>query len=171
MNVYTTLSELLKDRNYDLQSDITTNSDFSVKHKLNGNELFVVFSEENKIGINYLKQIINNTDNHFLIIYNNTITSFAKQYIESIKNKIEFFTYEELQRNITKHHLVPKHYILTNEEKNHFLKDMKVNTKHFPKCKITDPISKYYGCNIGDIMKIIRNDDNIQTVYYRIVST
>ena len=170
-NIYKTLTEMLIDRNFELNQIINSNSNFDVKNKLTHKILKVYFSEQTKIGINYLKEIINDAgENNILIVYSDVITTFAKQYINSVSNTIHLFSYRELKRNIIHHYLVPKHYILNNEEKNKFIKNINVNTTHIPKCKITDPISKYYGCKEHDIMKIIRLDGDIESITYRIVT-
>ena len=65
--------------------------------------------------------------------------------------------------NITKHHLVPKHTKLSPEERSSFVSTYGDN---IPIIKQTDPISRYWGFKIGDIVKI---DRNCGTISYRIV--
>ena len=59
-----------------------------------------------------------------IIIYNKGITPLAKQNITELSDvlKIEFFDESELVINITKHELVPKHLLITLEEKKNLLK-------------------------------------------------
>lgn len=171
--IHQTLLELLKDRKFDISNISENDFNFIVENDITKLKLKVVRTDETKIGINYIKDLCNELDNinikNALIIYNGSITTFAKQYNTNIDKKLEFFLENELKRNITKHYLVPKHYILTQDEKKKILFDMKIKQKYLPRCKVTDPISKYYGCNEGDIMKIIRCDDGIESVFYRLV--
>jgi DNA-directed RNA polymerase I, II, and III subunit RPABC1 len=84
---------------------------------------------------------------------------------------------KELMFNITKHMLVPKHILLTQQERRELLLELnkKNNSlKLIPKIYDTDPISKYYGAKVGQIFKIMREslfDDVIakKSIFYRVV--
>lgn len=90
---------------------------------------------------------------------------------------ITIFMDKELMFNITKHMLVPKHILLTQQERRELLLELnkKNNSlKLIPKIYDTDPISKYYGAKVGQIFKIIREslfDDVIakKSIFYRVV--
>ena len=170
---------MLTDRNFDtsnLQDTSLINTkehiNFELKHKLTNQTLKVHYHDDGKIGINHLKCIMNNLNEtkHVLIIHKDDLTSFAKQYILS-NNEICFETYfpKELVNNITKHELVPKHVCLSHTEKIQFLADFKIKEINVPRILKSDPIARYYGCTRGTLMKIYRNDDNINSITYRIV--
>lgn len=180
-NIFITLQKMLKDRNYDtndLQSKELTNDksmfDFQISHNLTKNTIKVFYLDDGKIGINHLKGIVNNLNElniqHVLIIHEDAITSFAKQYIVS-QNDIKFETFysKELINNITEHDLVPQHICLSVEEKNQFLNAFKIKERNLPRMLRSDPIARYHGCNPGTLIKILRNDDNISSITYRIV--
>ncbi|OYT43477.1 MAG: DNA-directed RNA polymerase subunit H [Candidatus Aenigmarchaeota archaeon ex4484_56] len=67
------------------------------------------------------------------------------------------------------HIIVPKHTVLTEKEKNDFLK--KYNEKELPKIKIDDPAIKRLNVAKGDIVKIERKifDSDETYFYYRLV--
>jgi len=72
--------------------------------------------------------------------------------------------------DITKHYLVPKHIILSEEEKKEILGKYKISLLDLPKIKISDPSLKNLNAKQGDIVKIIRNNPWIgEEVYYRVV--
>ena len=106
--------------------------------------------------------------NHCIVIYGNSVTSMAKKLVEnSVEKKFELFTQDELQYNITKHRLVPKHIKLNNEDAKDFKK--KYGLK-FPALLKTDPVCRFYDFQRGDVIKIIRQESCGNTyITHRIV--
>ena len=94
---------------------------------------------------------------------------------DKFKRHIEFFTIDELKIDVIRHELVPKHILLTLEEKTKFIGERKYKESELPKILITDRICRYYGGINGDLFKILRNNmtDRNRTsgsgIYYRIV--
>ena len=87
---------------------------------------------------------------------NKTFKTLCSQY------GIEIFKIHSLGRNITKHSLVPKHVLLSQEknpsEMDNILKDLSIS--HFEKLpimKVSDPVAKYYGAKVGNIFRITRH--------------
>jgi DNA-directed RNA polymerase subunit H len=54
------------------------------------------------------------------------------------------------------HILVPKHELLSEEEKEEVLKLLGVKPEQLPKIRVDDPIAKEIGAKVGDIIRIIR---------------
>jgi DNA-directed RNA polymerase subunit H len=72
--------------------------------------------------------------------------------------------------DITKHYLVPKLVILSEEEKKELLEKYKVSLSDLPKIKISDPALKNLNVKPGDVVKIIRNNPWIgEEIYYRVI--
>ena len=72
--------------------------------------------------------------------------------------------------DITKHYLVPKHELLTEEEKQELLKKYNIRLLDLPKIKLSDPAIKNLGAKPGDIVRIIRNSPTAgESIYYRVV--
>ncbi len=103
---------------------------------------------------------------HGLIVYDGIPTPAVKTVVSTIPDlniNIELFSSDDLQFNITKHVLVPRHIKLTKEE----AKDFKTKFgTDIPILLRSDPISKFYNYCKGDIIKVIRKNDFIS---YRIV--
>ena len=104
---------------------------------------------------------------HSIIVYKDNVTPIAKKVIEESKEMIiELFEQNELQYNITKHYLVPKHELLFEKGSEDIKQFKKKYGDKFPIILKTDPISRFYGFNKGDIIKVTRKGD---IVMYRIV--
>ena len=72
--------------------------------------------------------------------------------------------------DILKHKLVPEHVILTEEEAEKVLDELKIRPDQLPKILPDDPVVKAIGAKIGDILKITRNRETAGIfVAYRIV--
>lgn len=71
---------------------------------------------------------------------------------------------------VTDHVLVPKHSILSDEEKKQVLTDFNATEEQFPFLFGTDPVVREIGAKPGDMVKISRVSDTAgETTYYRFV--
>ena len=161
--------EMLKDRKY---TKIVEEDDNII---IADDKLLVFFSKDQKINKDNIqtftsRELQTRNISHGIFVYPNSITSTAKNIV--LQNRIdnihiELFYIINLQYNITKHRLVPKHQKLQGEE----YKEIKTKFgKSLPRIYITDPIVRYYNFDKGDILKIFRNTSNGQLLMaYRII--
>ena len=157
---YNTCLEMLEQRNYEI---INKEEDQIVALKSDGNQVIVFLSDSLKFNVKNIQMYITIMDElqifHAIIIYKESITAFTKKAIEqSLEMTFELFAVEDLQYNITKHVLQPKFECLTTEESSKFKKQY---GNRFPTLRRDDPISKFYGYNKGDVIKITRPNNYI----------
>ena len=106
-----------------------------------------------------------------IIIISGILTSQAKQKISDInfELQVECFNIAELMVNITEHTYVPKHFLLSDDEKSMLLKRYKIKESQLPKILSTDPVARYLGLRKGNVVKIIRDSETAgKYVTYRV---
>ena len=109
--------------------------------------------------------------NSGIIIISGKLSQQAKQKVQEINKElqVEIFTVNELVVNITEHELVPKHILLSKEDKDILLKRYKIKENQLPKILVTDPVARFLGLKRGDVVKIIRNSETAgRYITYRI---
>ncbi len=157
---YNTCLEMMEQRNYEI---INKEEDQIVALKPDGNQVIVFLSDSLKFNVKNIQMYITIMDEmqifHAIIVYKESITAFTKKAIEqSLEMTFELFAVEDLQYNITKHVLQPKFECLTMEETTKFKKQY---GNRFPTLRRDDPISRFYGYNKGDVIKITRPNNYI----------
>jgi DNA-directed RNA polymerase I, II, and III subunit RPABC1 len=84
--------------------------------------------------------------------------------------KYELFRYNEVIFNRTRHRLVPKHELMSKEEKKSVLKMYDCKESQIPRMLKSDFMARYYGANSGDMFKIHRPSPSCGTyITYRMV--
>ena len=181
--VWRTLMQMMQDRSYQVPDPLLMLSLKGFQMKLRENKtrecLFVQLSKledpDSKIMLFFpdeasikvpkianLAQIMHDEGvKRAVIIGKGNITPSAKQAILEIQSHfiLEFFEENELLVNIAEHESVPKHIVLTNEEKQELLTKYRVKESQLPKIQVTDPIARYFGIIKGQAVKIIRTSE------------
>lgn len=97
------------------------------------------------------------------------ISAPAKKQIALLSASLEFFDSSELQVNLTRHELQPK-FKLLNDMESKAIKDMYgVNDDQLPKYLWNDPIRRYFGAEVGQIVECKRYCESGISKVYRIV--
>eukprot|EP00899_Mesostigma_viride_P010127 jgi/Mesvir1/19115/Mv12858-RA.1 len=163
---------------------------FAPKKNDPADKIFVFFPEEAKVGVKtikqYAEQMTRESVMSAILVVQQGLTPFARTCLAefnatkrssdedgggSLKQfRLEVFEENELLFNLTKHYLVPKHYLLTPEEEQHLLHRYKVKKEQLPRMQVTDPVARYYGMHRGNICKIIRASETAgRYITYRYV--
>ncbi|KAF9614151.1 hypothetical protein IFM89_015470 [Coptis chinensis] len=141
-------------------------------------EIHVYFHDKEVASAKIIKHYIDTVKNSgvlraILVSQVMKLSAAAKKSID--KKNAQYFHFElfeekELIANITEHHLVPKHKVLSTEEKQELLDRYTSHETQLPRMLITDPISRYYGLTRGQVVKITRKSDTAgEYETYRIV--
>jgi len=177
-----TIIEMLNDRGYKLTNyliEITLDEIkvSYVENKINlstqDGKINTIFWDEplniSKINNHVTKLKKDNLNLVLLILGRNNvddeITISQKRNLDSIFGKIDYeiFYIDELVFNVTKHHYVPSHVLLSEKESEIIFSSY---GKNLPLIDKSDIIVRYYGGKIDDIFKIIRSNN----LYYRKVA-
>eukprot|EP01006_Ploeotia_vitrea_P024284 TRINITY_DN57054_c0_g1_i1.p3 TRINITY_DN57054_c0_g1~~TRINITY_DN57054_c0_g1_i1.p3 ORF type:complete len:229 (-),score=109.27 TRINITY_DN57054_c0_g1_i1:914-1555(-) len=108
-----------------------------------------------------------------VVIVPTGLSPFAKQILKELPGRgiiMELFRDSELLVNITEHVLVPKHVLLTPDEKKTLLERYKLKEMQLPRIQLSDPVARYYGLQRGQVVKIVRVSETAgKYVTYRFV--
>ena len=128
--------------------------------------IWVEFSPEPTIGIKHLRQFAQYLDqNKFttgIFISQGPVTAAALRAFEPLIARgitAEHFQEADLLVNITRHELVPKHILLSAEEKKVLLERYRLRETQLPRIQHSDPVARYLGLKKGDVVKIIRRSE------------
>jgi len=186
MRAFVTLMEMLNDRGVDTERLESLDDDELVNRltseSLEGfvvnDNIRIVFSTQNKPNTDILRKLVGTEDddgaadvaaagaggvskrpqNQIIIVVREPPQSSQLKAVASFKKtQVQFFTLKELQFNISKHHLVPKHSIVQEADVPGLLADFMVKSKsQFPHILKTDPMARYLNAMPGDLVKIVR---------------
>lgn len=132
--------------------------------------IWVEFNSDENVGLkqlrDYMQHLINGSFYSGIMICMKPMTGMALRLLrgaagiqEGPKGGVEVFVEQDLLVNITKHELVPKHVLLSREEKDQLLKRYRLKETQLPRIQVTDPVAKYLGLRRGQVVKIIRKSE------------
>lgn len=128
--------------------------------------VYVEFNGESNLGIKPVKQFVHQVAERHA--YSGILITTVAPTSASIKiaaamdpkqHSIEIFQESELVVNITRHELVPKHLLLSYEEKKVLLERYRLKESQLPRIQRSDPVAKYLGLKRGQVVKIIRKSE------------
>jgi len=78
---------------------------------------------------------------------------------------------QESKKSFLDHEIIPKHIILTEDEKKLLLEKYNIQPEWLPLVKVSDPVIRAIGGKVGDIVKILRKSETAgeNAVFYRYV--
>jgi len=191
--VFRTIANMLEKRGYMVPKDMREMTPASFKERFGespgresltvlvekaddeGNQLFVFFPEDDKLGVKpikvYIDRMTAESVSNAILVLKVDITPFAKQALQEISDsfRIEHFKESELLVDITQHQLVPEHQVLTPNEKTELLKRYRLKETQLPRIQMNDPVARYFGMKRGQVVKIIRPSETAgRYVTYRV---
>jgi len=122
----------------------------------------------------YNLEVILSKNDELLIIVKDDINDSIKSTLIQIWNEhkiyISIISIKRLQFNILKHTLVPKHYVVTDDEKTTIKEEYNItNDSKFPEISRFDPVAITIGLKPGQLCEIVRPSNTaITSKYYRL---
>jgi len=151
------------------QKDVVS---FTVETPGKENALIWCILTEGAVGVQYINQLSKAMKEagvrRGIIVTGGRYTQAAK--VNAKKRGIELIPKIFPSFNLFEHTLVPKHEILTHEEKEKVLMEYRVRPYQLPQIRSSDPAAKAIGARPGDIVRIIRESPTAgKYVSYRYV--
>lgn len=127
--------------------------------------IFVQFISSDNMGVSQVKDFIHTVVGQHahvgILITRVPLTPAARKFIAAAESyaQLECFIEEDLLVNITHHELVPRHVLLSKEEKTALLKRYRLKETQLPRILQKDPVARYLGLRRGQVVKIIRSSE------------
>lgn len=129
-------------------------------------DCYVEFSPDGAIGIKHIRAFAQTLDSqnvsNGIFITQAPITAVAMRALEPLTARgisAEHFLESDLLVNITHHELVPKHVLMSAEEKKALLTRYRLQQHQLPRIQVNDPVARYLGLKRGNVVKIIRKSE------------
>jgi len=121
----------------------------------------VAFNGEGSIGVKQVRSFAHEiNDNNFytgILVTAVPVSSACHKIASTVApRQMEIFQESDLLVNITQHELVPKHVLLSPEEKKQLLDRYRLKLNQLPRILKDDAVARYLGLRRGDVVKIIR---------------
>lgn len=165
-----TISEMLTDRGVFDVANYINYSDAEVEAISNNKHMFhidvtpislrIVYNLGAKFRVNEVKSMLD-LDNikSYLFVSKEKINANELKKLQEAFTDYQFFELKELTFNITKHHYVPKHELIKQDDEviKEIVSAYQIKTKsQLPLILKADPMAKYLNAKPGDIVKITR---------------
>lgn len=126
--------------------------------------IHVEFANEPSVGIKQLKAFAQLLEEKAyrtgIYVTQAAPTPSAVKIVPSILPTVmEIFKEEDLLVNISRHELVPKHTMLSAEDKKRLLERYRLKETQLPRIRMDDPMARYLGLRRGQVVKIIRKSE------------
>ncbi|KNZ72189.1 DNA-directed RNA polymerases I, II, and III subunit RPABC1 [Termitomyces sp. J132] len=125
--------------------------------------IFVFFSDERSVGVKTMRKLLGILEEkkiqRGIIVFPGNMTPSARKARFSpmaSQFRLEEFSESDLLVNIVHHTLVPRHDVLTPEEKKLLLEKYRLKETQLPRIQLADPVARYYGLRRGQVVKITR---------------
>ncbi len=145
---------------------------FALTKQLRSNIIDTLKKNKNNMD-SFVKEF--NGKTNIIIIFNNDVLttpsitqlSIIDKILQKKNGMLQYFHFNELLFNPTKHELVPPHRKLTQEEGKEIMEKYNIKSKtQIPWILHTDVIAKWIGLKQGDLVEIIRYNENSGKSYY-----
>ena len=191
-NAWNTCLEMVKDRGFNVDNNFYQVSDADFKYMVteknidiyaqndDDKAIYIKFFLNNKIKPSSIKAIIDEIKQEcehskldlVIVLKHKPNNTFLKIEKDKSFSNIQLMYLKQLQFNITKHSLVPKHTKCNDDEVNDIMKRFGISSKtQLPVILKDDPVSRYYNYKAGDVIRITNTNRpmNSNYIFYRYV--
>ncbi|ESK92314.1 dna-directed rna polymerase i [Moniliophthora roreri MCA 2997] len=125
-------------------------------------QIFVFFSDEKSVGVKTMRKMLEILEQkgiqRGIIVFPGNMTPSARKVIVAMaaQYRLEEFSESDLLVNIVHHTLVPRHEVLSPEDKKILLAKYRLKDTQLPRIQLADPVARYYGLRRGQVVKITR---------------
>lgn len=127
---------------------------------LSGNKVRIIYYLASKFKWSELKKFFEDEKKYdlTLLVVREKVSQNNMKQINALDIDMQIFLLKELQFNITKHELVPKHEVINNpEEVKSIMEMLSLKSKNqLPIILKTDPMARWLNLRSGDIVRISR---------------
>lgn len=163
------ISDENDDMEYTIMVDVENNYNTTIKNK----KIFIKMLDYKISSVNKnspIGEFLSKYHDEYKLLVVENINQKSEKIISHYKTACEIFKTAELKICIVDHILVPKHFVLTQEESKIVLETYNAKKKDMPLISSTDPVARYYNMKADDICKIERASVMTCTApFYRIV--
>ena len=126
--------------------------------------IWVEFAKDTSLGIKHMRTFAQHIQgNNFhtgILITQASLTPAAMKIVPVVlPSIIETFQEQDILINISHHELVPKHVLLSAEEKKQLLERYRLKETQLPRIQTGDAMARYLGLRRGQVVKIIRRSE------------
>ena len=180
------MEEMLVDRGFDsiirrdgdaaFDSDTTSTMMEGVSIRDGVDSRCLVITHKGKLGVKALREICaERGDDSLIVVSTDKPTPPAQRYLQDpeVVRWCSVFVHSEVIRNVTRHHLVPRHARVPPSEIPALLSRwMEKDTTRIPLIMVSDPVAKYHGLRVGEVVHIEGPDGThtSQFCYRRVIS-
>ena len=131
-----------------------------------------VITGEKSIGVGIIRALLKRAEKEKVteihLVSDSGLTPQAKKMVA--EEGIRYLSIKNVLIDLNEHLLVPKHEILSEEERARVLEELQIEPSQLPKLRRTDPIIKLMNGKPGDIVRIQRRSQTAGTpIYYRLI--
>ncbi|KAF8656865.1 hypothetical protein AX16_002412 [Volvariella volvacea WC 439] len=125
-------------------------------------QIFIFFTDEKSVGVKTMRKLLGILEEkgiqRGIIVFPGNMTPSARKVIVAMAQqyRLEEFSESDLLVNIVHHTLVPRHEVLSPEEKKILLQRYRLKETQLPRIQLADPVARYYGLKRGQVVKITR---------------
>lgn len=167
------VKKFISDENDDMEYTIMVDAENNYNTTIKNKKIFIKMLDYKISSVNKnspIGEFLSKYHDEYKLLVVENINQKSEKIISHYKTACEIFKTAELKICIADHILVPKHFVLTQEESKIVLETYNAKKKDMPLISSTDPVARYYNMKADDICKIERASVMTCTApFYRIV--